>query len=306
GITEGDLIVKMNGENVTAANADNALNKLIGEEGEKVSVVIRREAEDLEEMTLTYRSIEIPTVSYTMIVSDLGYISISAFMKNTPEQFSDALTKLLKLGADAVIFDVRNTSTGSVESVGDILDKLLPEGDVLFSVYKDGKTERLIKSGTTEYDITMAILVNENSSETAEIFAQALKDANKGKVIGKKTAGKGTIQEFIPLDDGGAILLTTAVYSLAKSGSFNVAGVVPNYDVELTGAIAEDMEELGNTGDDQLQKAITEIEGELRAKNAAENSEISESSELSENSEVSEPSESETSDAEENSDISIQ
>jgi len=293
GILEGDLIVKVDGENVTASTSDVALNKLTGVEGSKVSLITRRDAVDQDEMILTYRVIEIPTVSYKMLEDRIGYIYISAFKNNTSDQFATAMGKLIDDGADAIIFDVRNNDTGIIRSVSEILDRLLPQGNIVSAVKKDGTNEVLAYSDSLEYDVAMAVVVNERSEEMAEIFAQAIKDSGKGKVIGKRTAGKGVMQETIKLDGGGALLLTTAAYSLPKSGSFNGTGVVPNYDVELIGGIVDDIETLDPLDDSQLQKAIEVVKGSLRAEDI-ENSESSESSsfesevsaESSENSEV--------------------
>lgn len=293
GILEGDLIVKVDGENVTASTSDVALNKLTGVEGSKVSLITRRDAVDQDEMILTYRVIEIPTVSYKMLEDRIGYIYISAFKNNTSDQFATAMGKLIDDGADAIIFDVRNNDTGIIRSVSEILDRLLPQGNIVSAVKKDGTNEVLAYSDSLEYDVAMAVVVNERSEEMAEIFAQAIKDSGKGKVIGKRTAGKGVMQETIKLDGGGALLLTTAAYSLPKSGSFNGTGVVPNYDVELIGGIVDDIGTLDPLDDSQLQKAIEVVKGSLRAEDI-ENSESSESSsfesevsaESSENSEV--------------------
>ncbi len=295
GISEGDLIIKVDGENVTASTADAALNKLTGVEGSKVSLHIRRDAVDQDEMILTCRVIEIPTVSYKMLEDRIGYIYISAFKNNTSDQFATAMGKLIDGGADAIIFDVRNNDTGIIRSVSEILDRLLPQGEIVSAVKKDGTNEVLAYSDALEYDVAMAVVVNERSEEMAEIFAQAIKDSNKGKVIGKRTAGKGIMQETIKLDGGGALLLTTAAYSLPKSGTFNGTGVVPNYDVDLTGGPVEDIETLDPSGDAQLQKAIEVVKGSLRGDDI-ENSGSSEpeiSSGSSLESQISESSESE-------------
>lgn len=284
GISEGDLIVKVDGENVTAGTADAALNKLTGVEGTKVSILTRREAVDQDEMILTYRVIEIPTVSYKMLEDRIGYIYISAFKNNTSDQFATAMGELIDDGADAIIFDVRNNDTGIIRSLSEILDRLLPQGEIVSAVKKDGTNEVLVYSDALEYDVAMAVVVNERSEEMAEIFAQAIKDSGKGKVIGKRTAGKGVMQETIKLDGGGALLLTTAAYSLAKSGTFNGTGVVPNYDVDMSGGFVEDIETLDPSEDTQLQKAIEVVKGSLRADDI-ENSGSSGSSGIPESSE---------------------
>jgi len=253
GIQTGDLVVKINNDDVSFDNVKTIKNNIIGEAGTKVSLVVRRGTDDTA-MELTRRYVEIPVVSSKRI-GDAGYIRIKEFTDLTPEQFNKQLDKLISDGVTGLIIDVRNNNGGTVKSVAKVLDRLLPAGDIVSAEYNDGKTEVLEVSDAIEISLPMVVLANEKTISAAELFAQAIKDYNKGKVVGTTTFGKGLMQTIYQLTDGSAIEITIGKYNPPKSPNFNGIGVKPDFEVKLTADQEKVFEFLNDTTDLQLKKA---------------------------------------------------
>ncbi len=279
GIKKGDLIVKINDTDVNANSYSQAIEQLSGEEGDKVTVVIRRDTEDIT-MEITLRSVEVPTAVGKMLDGNIGFIQIKKFDEATPTQFNKVLDSLISQGAGAIIFDVRNNPGGTITSVTKILDRLLPEGDIVSATYKDGTTEVLATSDAEEVALPMFVLTNSQTASAAELFAQAIKDYNKGVTVGTTTYGKGLMQTIYKLSDGSAIDVTIAKYNPPKSENFDGVGVAPDYEVKLSPEEEKNYYDLTEDTDPQIQKAIELATASMRAGGVIE-SDSSSSSEAS-------------------------
>ena len=197
---------------------------------------------------------EVTTVSGKMLDETIGYIEISNFKKNTPQQFVDTLERLTSNGAKALIFDVRDNRGGMVDMLSDCLDPLLPEGVIATAEYKDGHSETLIYSDDTKLDIPMAVLVNKNTASAAELFAASLRDFGGAKLVGEKTYGKGVMQKTTEFNNNGAVVLTVAKYRTAVSECYDGVGLVPDVAAEKGSTEGFDM---------QLQAAVDTISQEI-------------------------------------------
>ncbi|MEA5137076.1 MAG: S41 family peptidase [Candidatus Fimivivens sp.] len=254
-LSKGDLIIKVDDLAVTAESYEAAVDALKGEPGTTVTVLVRRGSIE-NSYTITRRKVEVPTAE-GHIIGNIGYIRISQFNDNTPDQFFKVMSQLMEDGAQALVFDVRGNPGGTIESVGKILDKLLPEGPIISATYRNSTTPQvLITSDAEEIKLPMAVLINSKSASAAELFAQALKDYNKAKAIGVTTYGKGSMQEIHKLSDGSALDFTVARYNPPKSPNFEGIGVKPDYEVKLSPDLEKELENLDETSDSQLKKAI--------------------------------------------------
>ena len=227
GIIQDDIIISVDGMDVKEIGFSEAADAMKGTEGSEITLVIRRGGKDTE-YKFTRRSIEVKTVQAQMMSGFIGYIKITGFKENTPQQFIDALEGLTANGATALIFDVRDNGGGLVSALGECLDPLLPEGIVAVAEYKDGSSETLIYSDSSELMLPMAVIVNENTASAAELFAASLRDFNKAPIVGSRTYGKGVMQSTTELDDGGALILTIAEYRTAFSECYNGIGLTPD------------------------------------------------------------------------------
>lgn len=269
GISEGDLILQVGELEVTAQTYEEAREALEGEAGTKISVVLRQDNEDQEPIELTRRKVEIPSV-YMEVADGIAYIQITEFADATANQFARAIENASREGVEGLIFDVRGNPGGTIDSVSQVLDRLLPEGDIVSATYRNGETKVLATSDEREVNMPMAVVVNEKTASAAELFAQAIWDYEKGQVVGVTTYGKGLMQTIYRLDDGSALDITVAKYNPPKSPNFDGIGVVPDYEVKLTADQAQLLSEgsLDRDSDPQMRKAKELVNAAILAKNS--------------------------------------
>lgn len=228
GIKAEDLIISVNGIDVKEVGFQEATDAMKGTEGSEITLTIRRNGKDTE-YTFTRRAVEVKTVESEMKGNNIGYIRISSFKQNTPEQFISALERLTTNGAEALIFDVRDNAGGLSSALEDCLDPLLPEGVIATAEYKDGHSETLIYSDESELNIPMAVIVNEKTASAAELFAASLRDFGKASLVGAQTYGKGIMQTTTELDSGAAVVLTVAEYKTVYSECYHGVGLIPDF-----------------------------------------------------------------------------
>lgn len=254
GLQTGDLIVKVDGQDVAEVGYAEAVEMVTGEAGTKVKITYRREGED-KDLELTRKRVEVPSVSYRMI-GENGYIQIKDFNTATVNQFDTAVNSCIEQGAKGLVFDLRNNGGGTLDSVGQMLDKLLPKGAIAYQRTKDGKKTEIYTSDAKQVDLPMATLTNGNTASASELFVAALKDYNKAKSVGATTYGKGVMQTRYDLSDGSAIRITTAYFDPPKSENFDGVGIKPDFAVALTPDQEKNFDSLDETSDPQLKKAL--------------------------------------------------
>ena len=254
GLQPGDLILEVDGSSVRGMELEEVSDALIGEKGTAVSLVYRRNGSD-STAEITRRQYSQSSVTYQVVDGDIGYLRISSFEENTPSQLNDALNNLQAQQVRGLVLDVRDNAGGDTGSCTECLDQLLPEGVLGYT--RTGSSERqiLATSDDSEIDLPMAVLVNENTSSMAELFAVAIRDYDKGDLVGTTTYGKGVLQTLYPLDDGSAVRITTAYFDPPASENFDGVGLTPDYEVSLG---RDQLATMGSMdGDDQLEKAVS-------------------------------------------------
>ena len=230
GIQNGDIIISVDGVDVIETGFNEAVEAMNGSEGTSITLTVRRNGVDTD-YTFTRRSIELVTVTGELIDGSIGYIKIDGFKQNTPDQFINTLQHLTSNGAKALIFDLRDNPGGLVESVEECLDSLLPEGVIAIAEYKDGHSETIVYSDSSELDMPMTVIVNKNTASAAELFAASLRDFGKAELVGEKTYGKGVMQITTEMENGGAVVLTVAEYRTTVSECYDKIGLNPDYTV---------------------------------------------------------------------------
>lgn len=231
GLLTGDIITAIDGLDVKEAGFSEGMDAMRGTEGSPITLTVRRDGKS-DDYTFIRRSIEVKTVKAEMLGSQIGYIKITGFKQNTPDQFISALERLTANGATSLIFDLRDNSGGLVTALQECIDPLLPEGIIATAEYKDGHTETIVYSDDSELDLPMVTIVNENTASAAELFAAALRDFGKAPIVGSQTYGNGVLQETNEMDNGGAVILTVAEYKTANSDCYDGIGLTPDYQVE--------------------------------------------------------------------------
>ena len=246
GMQTDDILYKVKGEEVTGKDLSLVVTDLKGEEGTDVELSILR-GTDVMDLTITRRNIEVPTVESRMVEGEIGYIAITEFDDVTDEQFFAALDALEAQGMKKLSIDLRDNGGGLVDVTCAILDRLLPEGLIVYTEDKYGNRQEEKSDAENYFGGEMAVLVNGNSASASEIFAGAIKDYGVGTLIGTQTFGKGIVQSLFPLSDGSAIKITVSRYYTPEGNNIHEVGIEPDIVLEP----AEDSED-----DVQLLKAI--------------------------------------------------
>ena len=258
GMQEGDILYKVNGEDITAEDVNNVVAEIRGDEGTTVEIEVYRDSvKDYVTMDVERRTVSMDTVEWRMPEEGIGYLEITEFDDVTYAQFSEALSDLKSQGMKGLVLDLRNNPGGLVDSVCDVADDLLPEGIILTTKDKDGNGITYESEAGVEFDGPIVVLVNENSASAAEILAGALKDYERGTVVGTTTFGKGIVQSIVPLGDGTALKVTVSNYYTTNGTCIHKVGIEPDVEVEVEKS--EDGE-----GDNQLEKAVEVLKGKMQ------------------------------------------
>lgn len=254
GIRPGDLILAVDGTEITGMDLNAAVALIRGEEGTSVTITLQRDEEKFD-VEVTRRQIDVETVTYRMLDDNIGYIQVDEFDEVTAKQFSEALDTLIDQGMEALVIDIRDNPGGLLNVVVDMLDEILPEGVIVSVKDKNGKTEEYRSDAETKLDVPLAVLVNGNSASASEIFAGAVKDYGVGTIVGTTTFGKGIVQTIFSLNDGTGMKLTIEDYYTPSGNSIHKIGVSPDVEIDLPDELKVLVDILEDE-DTQLQKAI--------------------------------------------------
>ena len=249
GLKEEDIIVEVNGESVIGMGSEVVSSKVKGENGTEVNVEIYRGEEELD-FTLVRQDIKVYHVEYKVLENNIAYVSLLTFDEGCAEEIKEAFNDLKNQGVKKVILDLRYNTGGYVNEALDILDMLLNDGEIeLITKSADG-TEKIDKAkDEKEFDFEMVVLTNDYSASASEILVGALKDNKRAIIVGLTTYGKGVIQNFYELSNGGALKLTTQEFFTPNNNRINKTGIAPDYEIKLLD------EDLNNGIDAQLEKA---------------------------------------------------
>ena len=260
GLAKGDRILGAGGKTLETDGYEETLNAISGEEGTTVDVTIYRAQTGQVETVQMERKTTEQVMAHGWMLEDgqTGMVRIYNFRRGSEEQIATAVDALLEQGATQLVFDVRNNPGGSVDSVCEALDKLLPEGDIMTLRTKAGD-ETVYRSDADEIDVPMAVLVNADSVSAAEFFAAALQEYDKAVVVGEQTGGKGYSQQNYVLSDGSALHLSDQAYFTPSGDSLIGTGVTPDFPVQA----AEDFDLYfaAEADDTQLQTALQALNG---------------------------------------------
>lgn len=256
GIQAKDLLIRVDDTDVRALTMTEVRDLVKGEEGTSVALTILRQGTN-ETISVQRRRVETPVATAQMLDDHIGLVTIENFDERCAEESIAAIESLLDEGAEKLVFDVRYNPGGYASELVELLDYLLPEGDLFRTVRYDGK-EHVDKSDADCLELPMVVLVNESSYSAAEFFAAALREYEAAVVVGEKTVGKGYFQTTYKLSDGSAVALSIGKYYTPKGVSLAEEGLTPDVVVTLDEETAAALYygELEWTEDPQIQAAI--------------------------------------------------
>lgn len=259
GIKTGDILYRVEEKTVTGKDLDKVVSWIKGKKGTKVNLTLLRGTNsDKIKVTATRDVINVETVKYKVLENQIGYISISEFDSVTGAQFAKALKQLQKKNIEGLVVDLRNNPGGSLSTVCDILDSILPKGLIVYTKDKNGKKEEYTSDEKHRLNLPMSVLVNGQSASASEIFAGAVQDYGKAEIIGTQTYGKGVVQNLFDLKDGTCVKLTTSEYFTPKGRSIDGKGITPDVKIEYK-YNAKDPK-----ADNQLDKAVSVVKDKIK------------------------------------------
>lgn len=263
GLLPYDKIIKVAGKSVSGNDYTTVTELVAGKKDTDIALTIYRPSDNKTyEFSLTRSNITYPTVYVRMLDEDLAYIQVTKFEELTHNQFKNALEKSKEQNAKGIVLDLRNNPGGLLRIAKDIVDELVPEGIIVSTKDKNGKSIEYY-ADREYHDIPMVVLINGSSASASEVVAGALKDYNRAKLVGETSYGKGVVQTIIPLSDGSAIKLTTSQYFTPSGVCIQGIGIEPDVHIGLPIEKLLKGAKLEDTEDDQLQTAMKVLREEI-------------------------------------------
>lgn len=256
GLRSGDKIIKIDGKTSSDMTIEEAVDNIRGKKLTKVVLTIFRDGNnDTQEINIERNIINVKSVTLELKENNIGYIKISRFGDDTVKSFSDALKTSQNKKVSGLILDLRNNPGGYLDASIDMASKMLPKNKVVV-IEEDGngtQQKMYTRGGDISSQIKTVVLINEGSASASEILAGALKENRDNiTIVGKKSFGKGSVQELIPLSKNTAVKITVAKWLTPNGNQINEQGINPDEEINLS----EDDYNNNNNKDPQLDKAL--------------------------------------------------
>ncbi len=252
GLKPDDLVIGLNGEDVTGVDPNEVLQNIRGPEGTTVKLTIKR-GEETFEVEVERRRIDSPSVSYKMLDDNIAYVQMTQFGDKTTQELRDALDAVMAEDPDGLILDLRSNGGGWVDTAVEAASEFLPLNTLVLSE-KDGDGSQqdyyTRRGGGRALDVPMVVLINQGSASASEILTGALRCYDRAAVIGMKSYGKGSMQIQSELSNGGAVSVTIARWYLPDGTLIHGVGITPDIEVDYT------QEDYDNGVDPQLDAAV--------------------------------------------------
>lgn len=260
-IQPGELIVAVNGTSLAGDARYNGLELIAGVQGEQRTLTLLTDGGQTREVTLTLAYIPQPVVTGQLLDNSMGLVTIRNFNSNATTELKQTVEELMAQDASALIFDVRNDGGGYIQELTQMLDYLLPQGNIFQSIPRWGFSS-VSRSDESCIDLPFGVLVNTESYSAAELFAAQLRESLGAPIVGEQTSGKGYSQITFRLINGGALGLSTARYCTGSGLSLIGTGITPDVELSLDSdqAVLLTAHALKPEDDAQLQTLITLME----------------------------------------------
>jgi len=253
GLRAGDIIAQIDGQSTSEMTIDEAVAKIRGRSGTKVTLTILRNSEPFE-VAITREKIKVDSVKYEVKNNNIAYIKISQFGTDTEDLLNKAISDIQSKKPKGIILDLRNNPGGFLETSVNVTSLFVKEGIIVSEEYKGGKKDQFDSTGDGRLtNFKLVVLINGGSASASEILAGAIQDYGKGTVIGEKTFGKGSVQELEELKGASYLRLTVARWLTPKGRYINSDGIKPDIEVKLS----QKDTDLGK--DPQLEKALQQF-----------------------------------------------
>ncbi len=264
GIKPSDRIVKIDDVTTKDITLIEAVKKLRGKPGSKVTITILRESEArIFDVDIIRAIIKVESIKEASIIEDgIGYVRLVEFQERTPQDLRKALAKLKKSGMEAFILDLRNNPGGLLDVSVHVSDSFLKKDQTIVSTRGRNKEQEVVYRSRIDSDTSypMIVMVNGGSASASEIVAGAIQDNKRGIILGTKSFGKGSVQTVIPLKDNSALRLTTAKYFTPSGRAIRDEGIIPDVVVEYQEPVKIDEKE------EKVEKVFEKVDKENNGK----------------------------------------
>ena len=232
GLKAGDVITGVDGQSTKGWTADEAVNRIRGKAGTHVRLEVSRNGQTLT-VDLTRQEINVPSVATHVFDNRVLYVRVFEFGNRTATEFDEALKNNLKGSVSMIVLDLRGNPGGYVDAANDVISEFVSSGTSTILVSRGGREEpKKVTGNGRAYSNPLVVLLNENSASASEITAGAIKDYGRGKLVGVKSFGKGSVQADYPLRDGD-LHLTIAYWLTPHRHSIEKSGITPDVTVTL-------------------------------------------------------------------------
>ncbi len=236
GVLPGDVVIKVDGEDVTGQPLEQVVTKILGKAGTQVTLTLQDpNTGQQREVTITRAEITIHNVTWQMLPgTHVAHLRISVFSQGVTQDLKQALGEIKAGGATAIVLDLRNDPGGLLDEAIGVTSQFLTSGDVLLEKDAQGNVIHVpVKSGALAPDLPMVVLINQGTASAAEIVSGALQDAGRAQLVGETTFGTGTVLQDFPLADGSSMLLATQEWLTPKGRVIWHQGIEPGQVVAL-------------------------------------------------------------------------
>jgi carboxyl-terminal processing protease len=265
GLRAGDVITHIEGESTEGLNINDAVRRLKGPKGTKVSITLARPGLE-EPIDVTIERDEIPQISVRyayMITPETGYLSIDDFNRGTSREVREAIRELREQGMKRLLVDLRRNGGGLLDQAIEVVEQFVPEGSKIVETRgrtRDSEQRYYATDAGTEWDLPMVVLVGEGTASAAEIFSGAIQDHDIGLIVGTQTWGKGLVQTVYSLSYGNGLALTTAKY-YTPSGRLIQRDYTSwfDYSTYSNGYVPEEESSTSSPGEDTVEAFLTDL-----------------------------------------------
>jgi carboxyl-terminal processing protease len=267
GVQTDDIITAVDGIDVLALGADEALKRLQGEDGTILSVDLQRGGEAFS-LRLIRQEIELRGAS-GVIVDNVGYIRISEFTEISGGQFVTLIDSMAQSGVSGFIFDIRATDGYLLQPLKEMLERIMPAQEVASAVYKSGSRNIIVETrGANPLTVPVVVIADGGTSALGELFVSALREFAGAKVVGSPTKGNAVLQNVQSFLDGSAVKLSVAKIVMESGPGFDGVGLRPDYLIEMAAGRETNLSRIGSTSDLQVKKAFEVLQAAISSPDA--------------------------------------